>query len=132
HHLPTQPTHQTANHKAADTSNPNTMCAGTTKPAGTSYGLLNRPKEVEGGKERRMRGQRASGSAAHSSDDNSRDEVCHTYVIPDSTHHHLPTRQTPERAARGGTRCMNGTRIGQWHDVNAYSKGHHAWAKRQD
>ncbi|KIK76628.1 hypothetical protein PAXRUDRAFT_113962, partial [Paxillus rubicundulus Ve08.2h10] len=67
-----------ANHEAADTSNPNTMCTGTMKPAGTSYGLPNGSKEVEGGKGERD--ERASGSAAPSLDNNSGDEVCH--IVP--------------------------------------------------
>ncbi|KIK73659.1 hypothetical protein PAXRUDRAFT_177818, partial [Paxillus rubicundulus Ve08.2h10] len=53
-----------ANHEAADTSNPNTTCAGTTKPAGTSYGLLNVNKEVKGRGGEGERDERASGSVA--------------------------------------------------------------------
>ncbi|KIK76116.1 hypothetical protein PAXRUDRAFT_49920, partial [Paxillus rubicundulus Ve08.2h10] len=65
-----------ANHEAADTSNPNTTCAGTTKPAGTSYGLPNGSKEVEGGKGG-QRDERARGSVAPSSNGEN--------AIPDST-----------------------------------------------
>ncbi|KIK73604.1 hypothetical protein PAXRUDRAFT_177997 [Paxillus rubicundulus Ve08.2h10] len=59
---------QTAVNKAADTSNPNATCAGTTKPVGTSNRLPNGLKEVEGGKgERCRRDERASGTVGLSS-----------------------------------------------------------------
>ncbi|KIK77669.1 hypothetical protein PAXRUDRAFT_17345 [Paxillus rubicundulus Ve08.2h10] len=60
-----KPMRQTAINKAADTSNPNAMCTGTMKPAGTSNGLPNGPKEVEGGKGEVN--ERVSGSVAPSS-----------------------------------------------------------------
>ncbi|KIK74520.1 hypothetical protein PAXRUDRAFT_19792 [Paxillus rubicundulus Ve08.2h10] len=95
------PARTTANHEAADTSNLNATCAGTTKPAGTSYGLPNGSKEVEGGKGERDK--RASGSVAPSSDNDGGDEVHHMYAVPNSTppppnpdEHQPPPSMPPE------------------------------------
>ncbi|KIK77655.1 hypothetical protein PAXRUDRAFT_166140 [Paxillus rubicundulus Ve08.2h10] len=55
-----------ANHEAADTLNWNAMSTGTTKPAGTSYGLPNINKEVKGRGGKGERDERVSGSAAPS------------------------------------------------------------------
>ncbi|KIK91145.1 hypothetical protein PAXRUDRAFT_150154, partial [Paxillus rubicundulus Ve08.2h10] len=87
HHLPIQPTPQTANHKAADTSDPNTMCTGMMKPAGMSYRPPNGSNTVKGKREKDQRDERASGSTAPSLDDKLGAQLpaCMTNIVPDST-----------------------------------------------
>ncbi|KIJ05892.1 hypothetical protein PAXINDRAFT_20878, partial [Paxillus involutus ATCC 200175] len=74
--------------EAADTTDPHTICAGTTVPAGTSHEPSNDVDEgVEEGdrkvEEEDEKGGRASESAALSSNDDGGDEdVRHAYVVP--------------------------------------------------
>ncbi|KIK71867.1 hypothetical protein PAXRUDRAFT_181701 [Paxillus rubicundulus Ve08.2h10] len=112
HHLPTQPMHQMANHKAADTSNLNAMCTGMTKPVGMLYGPLNEGRNVKKVDET---GEWASGSVTPSSNDDSGDEdVCHTYIVPNMTqpppYHALPT---PDEQRQPLSMPLEGEKTGQ-------------------
>ncbi|KIK97055.1 hypothetical protein PAXRUDRAFT_137111, partial [Paxillus rubicundulus Ve08.2h10] len=71
---------QTANHKAADTSDPNAMCTRMMKPVCTLYRPPNRSNAVKGKQEKGQRDERVSGSTAPSSDDK-----CHTQLDPTTT-----------------------------------------------
>ncbi|KAF8841210.1 hypothetical protein BDN67DRAFT_1010773 [Paxillus ammoniavirescens] len=92
-----QTTGQTANDKAADTSNPNTDSARLTMPVGTSCGPWsesNKNEEKKGIEDEK--GEWASGIEDPSSNDDGGDEdVHHTYIVPNTTqpvpYHALPT-----------------------------------------
>ncbi|KIJ09143.1 hypothetical protein PAXINDRAFT_17768 [Paxillus involutus ATCC 200175] len=116
-HLET--TRQTAYNEAADTSNPNMMSAGPTEPAGMSNEPRNESNKGEKGGEKDEKGVWASGIEDPSSNDDSGDEeVCHAYIIPNTTlpppYHALPTpderRQPPNMLLEGE---KNGDEEGQ-------------------
>ncbi|KIK76525.1 hypothetical protein PAXRUDRAFT_18146 [Paxillus rubicundulus Ve08.2h10] len=79
--------HETIRGAAADTMNPNAKSARPTKPAGAprTGNTQDIDEEVKGTGGKGERDERASGSAAPSSDNDGGDEVCHTYAVPNST-----------------------------------------------